>query len=794
MQTENTIAAQKIGSKASRHADAFLKLLGKTPEQTHYRTFDDSKQGGPMLARKFSGPLHQVAAALRALNDEGAGVFVVVNDGGQTKESITRVLAVFADTDGAPLEPIVTALPPHIVVQSSPGKWHVYWLVTEDFPLEIFGPVQSAIAVKFGTDPAVKDLPRVMRLPGLKHCKGEPVMVKVTQHNNQLPRYTAMQIVEGLGLTIGASTKTPPLFGPAPDFTKGAIGNLLAAAAPDYPPSDANLVADQCQQVRAFRETGGSSEPIWYLNIGVVKHCVDGEKCAHEWSAKFAGYDHGETKSKIDHWVVGPTTCDKFKELNPAGCQGCMHTCKSPIQLGAAVSTAMVPPSPDVCQLLNDAANADRFIRAFGAVVRYIIELRVWMVWHKQHWRIDNKGQIIELAKIAAKSIYDEAKDAANQTDRNALSRWAGSSLQLGRLEAMVKLAQAALAVSVCELDADPWSFAIKNGVINLRNGEFRAARQDDLLTKIANVEYDSKASCPTWESFVDGCAGGNKNLVDLLQRAGGYSLSGSTAEQVFFFLYGDGANGKSTLVNALREIMGGYGVQSQPEVIMSQRNSNPSGPTPEIARLAGARFCAMVETEDGQRLAESRVKQMTGGDAMTARVLQGNPFDFVPSFKLWLAGNHRPVIRGDDHGIWRRIVLIPFLVKIEKEKRDKHLPEKLRNEYPGILNWLIRGCLDWQRYGLNLPPEVTKEIEAYKSDMDLIAQWLDERVTIGPAATWGARHAYMNFSAWGKDGGHNVITEVRFAQKMDERGFTKRATRGGKVYAGLEPRQTRLI
>lgn len=293
---------------------------------------------------------------------------------------------------------------------------------------------------------------------------------------------------------------------------------------------------------------------------------------------------------------------------------------------------------------------------------------------------------------------------------------------------------------------------------------------------------------------MLDGCMGGNRQLAAFVQRATGYTLTGSTSEQVFFFAYGVGANGKSTVINALREIMGGHGLQSQPEVIMAQRNTNPSGPTPELARLAAVRMVAMVETEDGQRLHESRIKQMSGGDAMTARVLHGEPFDFVPKFKLWLAGNHRPVIRGDDHGIWRRIVLIPFLVTIPPDKRDRMLAEKLRDEYPGVLNWLIRGCLEWQRIGLDLPSDVVREVNQYKSDMDLIAQWLDEQCTVGPEQKCRARSAYMDYSTWAKAGGHQVITEVRFAQKLDERGFSKRKERQGMVYSGLSPRQSSLI
>lgn len=502
------------------------------------------------------------------------------------------------------------------------------------------------------------------------------------------------------------------------------------------------------------------------------------EQLAQDWSATAESFDEGAFEKLVrSHKPGGGITLGSlFFKAKEAGWQ-------DPRTVSA-----------NLFETLNDAGNADRLIATFGNRLRYVPELRTWLVWHKGHWRYDRKGQIIELAKIVSKAIYKEAADASSPADRNALSKWANASLQLSRLEAMVKLAQPALSVSVTELDSDPMLLAVKNGAIDLRNGAFREARPDDLLTRIAGVEYVAGATCPIWEAMLAGCMGGDKDLIDALQRAAGYSLTGLTTEQCFFFLYGTGANGKTTFVNALREIMGGHGMQSQPETIMAQRNNNPSGPTPELARLAGVRFVAMVETEDGQRLAESRIKQLTGGDAMTARVLHGAPFDFTPIFKLWLAGNHRPVIRGDDHGIWRRIVLIPFTVCIPPEQRDKNLPAKLRDEYPGILNWLLDGCLAWQRHGLALPPSVTKEVAAYKTAMDLLAQWLDERCDIHPTNTWGARAAYQNFSTWLKDGGHHPITEVRFAQKMDERGFTKAKTKHGAIYQGIAPRQGAFI
>jgi putative DNA primase/helicase len=444
----------------------------------------------------------------------------------------------------------------------------------------------------------------------------------------------------------------------------------------------------------------------------------------------------------------------------------------------------------DTSETLNDAGNADRFVSVYRPDVRYVSELSAWIVWRDGHWRYTLEGQILERAKQVAKGIYAEAADAATISDRNALGRWANASLQLARLKAMVELAKAPLSVSVNDLDADPMLLGVRNGVVELKTGAFRQAHRDDLITKIAQVEYVPDAECPAWQAMLERCMGGSHGLVGYLKRIAGYCLTGLTVEQKFFFLHGSGANGKTTFVNVLREIIGDYARQSQTEVIMVSRNAPQSGATPELVRLAGARLVCMVETEDGQRLAESRIKQMTGGDAITARALHCAPFEFVPIFKLLLSGNHLPVIRGDDAGIWRRIELIPFTVTIPPGQREKDLPDRLRSEYSGILNWMIRGCIDWRRIGLQAPVEVTRSLAEYRSDMDLVGQWIDEHCEIGAAESLRSRVGYSDFVHWLKSGGHRDITETRFALKLSERGYNKVKDRNGALYQGLGLRQ----
>lgn len=445
-----------------------------------------------------------------------------------------------------------------------------------------------------------------------------------------------------------------------------------------------------------------------------------------------------------------------------------------------------------VMETLNDAGNADRIVKAASGQLRYCKDLSGWLVWTDGHWHWDTTGGVIQFATTVMRAIFDEAKAEQRNDDAKRLAQHASNSLSHTRITAAIELAKSCVGIPVraIELDADPYVIGVKNGVIDLRTGLFRVAQPVDLITRCMRVEYAAEATSQTWEVTLNSVFCESQNIVDFFHRAAGYSLTGITSEQCFFFLYGSGANGKSTVLNVMRDVLGGYGMQTSSDVLMTKSNANPSGPTPEIARLAGPRFVAANETEEGQRLAESMVKQLTGGDAITARVLHGDTFDFVPVFKLWLAGNHRPVIRGDDHGIWRRMVMIGFDKKYSGAEQNKHLPELLRKEYSGILNWLIAGCLAWQKRGLDRPPEIVRQVDAYRSDMDLMQHWLDEACLIEQGQQIRAADIYTSYKNWSIHNGHRCISNQKFAQKLKDRGFNKAHDRNGTYYTGIALRQ----
>lgn len=425
---------------------------------------------------------------------------------------------------------------------------------------------------------------------------------------------------------------------------------------------------------------------------------------------------------------------------------------------------------------LTDLGNAQRFVVRHGANARYIPEFKKWITWDGARWVFDEDGEAARLTKETVLSLYAEAAAEEDDNRRAAVGKWAAQSEGERRLKSISELAKTELGIPVHTnmLDSDPWRLGVTNGVLDLKSGALCVPRREDFITKRALVSYDSAAQCPMWLAFLDRIFAGNKQLIEFMQRAAGYSLTGSTAEQCLFLLWGGGANGKSTFINALRAALGDYATQADPAAFMARERSGPSN---DIARLRGARLVAAVETEEGQRLAESLVKQITGQDTIAARFLYGEHFEFVPAFKLWLAANHKPVIRGDDYAIWRRIHLVPFTVQIPEGEKDKALPDKLVTELPGILNWALTGCRAWKAHGL-LPPEEVKAATAeYRREMDVMQDFLDACCVVTPKASVGSTPLYTAYRKWAEETGHYPMSQTRFGRKIAERGIEKRNT-----------------
>jgi putative DNA primase/helicase len=413
----------------------------------------------------------------------------------------------------------------------------------------------------------------------------------------------------------------------------------------------------------------------------------------------------------------------------------------------------------------TDADNARRFAARFERDARYCRPWKDWLLYEGGRWARDERGQTVLMAETVARGIFEEAARADQKDEAVALSKWANSSLSKRALDAMVALAQSHLAISPGEFDQAPWLFNVRNGTVDLRIGELRQPERDDLLTKQAPILFDADAACPTWERFLLEIMGGNAALVDYLRRAAGYSLTGSTREQCLFILYGTGRNGKSTFIETMNAALGEYSRKAEMRAFLNKGDN--AGVNNDIAALRGARLVSAVEIGAERRLNEPLIKEITGGDTITARFLFGEFFEFRPEFKVFLAVNHKPVIKGTDEGIWRRVRLVPFDVTIAPEKVDKELPEKLRAELPGILNWAIRGCLEWQRDGLQDPPEVLGATEEYRAESDTVAPFVNECCILGEGKSVPAGKLFEEYEQWCKGAGEFAQSKTQFRDQL---------------------------
>lgn len=418
---------------------------------------------------------------------------------------------------------------------------------------------------------------------------------------------------------------------------------------------------------------------------------------------------------------------------------------------------------------LTDMGNADRLVDLFGDDILFCYLWKQWLVWNGTRWKKDDTGEIDRKAEDTVRSIYAEAANEPDKELRFELLSHARKSEAANKIKAMLDRAKNRRPATPEQFDNDTWLFNVQNGTVTLKSGKLKPHNRGDLITKISPAPYDPNAEAPVWHAFLRRVTNNNQDLIAFLQRAAGYALTGDTSEHCLFFLHGDGRNGKSVFVEALEYIMGDYGSVARPELLMA-KNQGDTIPN-EIAALAGVRYVSTTETESGKRMAESMLKQWTGGDTVSARFLHAEFFKFKPQFKIFLASNHKPIIRGQDTAIWERIYLIPFTAYIPPAERDKKLGEKLQKEAEGILKWAIEGCLAWQRDGLSPPDIVKAATEEYKSEMDVLSDFLADRCIIQSNAIvsnskiWGA---YMD---WCKDNGEKYPVSRRdFKMNLERR------------------------
>lgn len=460
----------------------------------------------------------------------------------------------------------------------------------------------------------------------------------------------------------------------------------------------------------------------------------------------------------------------------------------------------------------TDLGNARRLVRWHGIDLRHCHPWGKWLAWDGQRWRVDDTAEVMRRAKQTVRRMFDEAaaeikalREQGDEDDERIKQRlatamkmlaWAVVSESATRLTALVGLARSEPGIPILPavLDAHLWLLNVENGTLDLRTGELRPHQREDLLTCLCPTLYEPKAVCPAWERFLREVFANDEALVVYMQRSLGRCLSGDVSEHHLPIAWGCGANGKSTLFNAMLDVMGDdYATKANADLLLVSKSERH--PT-EVANLFGRRLVVAAESDQGRRLNEALIKELTGGDQLSARRMREDFWKFSPTHKLFLCTNHKPVVRGTDYAMWRRLRLVPFTQVFRDPAEcgeeevclvaDKQLPEKLRRERTGILAWLVRGCLDWQREGLPLPDRVREATREYRQAEDLLLSWISECCVTGDSSyRRRASELYASFKKWCELGNERAISSKVFGDAMTERGF-ERYTNNGTWYLGI--------
>ena len=436
---------------------------------------------------------------------------------------------------------------------------------------------------------------------------------------------------------------------------------------------------------------------------------------------------------------------------------------------GFTVSEASIAFSDDALALAFSARQEDNLL--------YVSAWSAWLRWDGCRWRRDDTLHVFDLVRALCRD--EAARAEAEEKDGEAIARNLTSAGTVAAVERLAR-SDARHARRAEDFDADPWALNTPGGVVDLKTGRMRPHRKNDLFTKVTTVT-PARGRCRRWVRFLLEITHVDRAMVRYLQRFIGYTLTGVIEEHAFAFLCGPGGNGKSVLLSTVAGGLGDYATTAMADVFTAGKNDQH--PT-HLASLRGARLVAVTETEEGRPWAESRIKSLTGGDRISARVMRGDPFEFSPVFKLWIAGNHRPVLRNPDPAMRRRLHLMPLT--FVPAKPDPKLIETLRAELPEILQWAIEGCLAWRAKRLQPPAVVTEATDSYFEEQDSLAAWVADRCERRPLAETPSRAMFADWKRWTTERGEEAGTEKRFSEGM-QRHAAKKRVNAGMVFVGYK-------
>lgn len=434
---------------------------------------------------------------------------------------------------------------------------------------------------------------------------------------------------------------------------------------------------------------------------------------------------------------------------------------------------------------LNDTGNALRLAEKFGEVIRFNVDNGRWMIWNGMYWQTDVYNRVKSFAELIAEDLKQRALITDIEEIQKAIYRNVKRILSSSGKTAMLKEAEHLPGIPVTNDDFDKETYLIncESGIVNLRTGEVTEHDKDRMLSKF--IPYKLTDEKPVkWLQFLSDIFENDNDVIDYVHQVSGYSLTGSMREQCMFILVGDGANGKSLFLELINQAAGSYGATSNVEILLEKRNQGAN--LGDVARLNKIRNVVTDETKIGDKLNESAIKTMTSGiGKIVARFLYGNEFEFNPQFKIFMATNHKPVIRGTDHGIWRRLKIIPFNRVFTDEEQDKDLVLKLKDELDGIFTWMVQGAKIWYQNGLREPGKLKEAVKEYRTEMDLIQRWIEEACDLNDNVREKAMDLFDNFSQYVQINKEFQMSQTLFGRNMSKK-FKKRRLGGVMYYEGI--------
>lgn len=741
-------------------------------------SYPDNKEDRTLIRNWANLSLNEVLnlnPTLTKLNELGAGIFVAVNEfeGKRKKSAIKSIRGIHADFDNQGsirLNEIRKYIEPTLIVNSSKNKFHAYWITKNKNQLTLLDSeiLNKNIARNFQSDIAATDATRLLRLPGFKNMKGsyrsDENLVRIHHiSENKYDEKTLFLKFGDKGYTTSHINTNPKL-----DI-------------------DDSLVTKVSQQVMTL-------EPDLWSGQWMEKHRGNGEIGYNSQSEADLALATKISEIVSDQIVekeeISNIVEKVFSNSELANREKWSRSDYRDRTISKAISflknTTNCPQTP-----FGDIWNSEKFVALYEGKLAFISDSGKWLKRSDENiWEYCNKGEETQAGINAIQQFLIETQELLinNSPDAKSTLSHLCKSQSLSKINSMLDIAKTSKKISVinAELDSNPWLLGVKNGVVNLKTGHLLKNEPNMYITKLCNVHFEKNTSCPTWLNFLDQLFPEDLETIETIQRAIGYSLTGLTTEEVIFICYGYGSNGKSVFNNVLMEIFGTYG-KSAPNSLLVTRNKNDGSPRNDLAGIVGARLVSINELQGGDRLDEAIVKQLAGREKISTRFLYKEFFEYQPSFKCWLRTNHRPIITGDDDGIWRRLILIPFEQKFIDTNKDPDIERKLLLEKNGILNWAIEGCLKWQRDGLKVSKKIHTVINDYRSDSDILGEFISDKYRFAPVSKILDAEMYRDWVFWCEENGYKPMTKISFTRRLSERGHKIIKSNGKRFYSGIE-------